>query len=84
MVNHLIIENSKLVQNSYKIRHNYVGRMNHRELCKRLKFYHTAKWSMNKAEDILENKTHKILCDFNIKAHDLMFSRMPGLGLINK
>ena len=38
-----------------------------RELCNRLKFDNIDKRYMHKPESVLENDTHKILCDFKIK-----------------
>ena len=58
---------SKLVQKEYKSRHDWVRKEIHLELCKRLKFGHTNKWYVHKPESVLENKSHKILCDFEIK-----------------
>ena len=60
-VNHLIAECSKLVQKDYKTKHDWLGKVIHWELCKRLKFDHTNKWYMQKPKSILENETHRIL-----------------------
>ena len=43
MVNHIISKCSKLAQKQYKIKHDWVGKEIHWELCKRLKFDHTLK-----------------------------------------
>ena len=48
-------------QKVYKTRHNWVGKVIHWELCKKLKFYFTINWYMHKPESILENETHKII-----------------------
>ena len=45
---HVINECSKLAQKEYKNRHDWVGKVTHWELCKRLKFYHTDKCYMYK------------------------------------
>ena len=44
MINHIISECSKLAQKEYKTRHEWVGKVIHYELCKKLKFDHTNKW----------------------------------------
>ena len=40
-----------------------MGKVIHRELCKRLKFDHTDKWYLHKLEYVPENKPHEILFD---------------------
>ena len=58
--------------------------MIHRELCKKLKFDHTTKWYMHKLESLLENKTHKILWDFEIQTNHLITARGPDLVIVEK
>ena len=65
MINHITSKYSKLAQKEYKIRYNWVGKVIHWELCKKLKFDHTTKWYMHKSESFLENEMHKILWDFD-------------------
>ena len=67
MVDALISWCSKLVQKEYKTRYKRVGKGIYRELFKRFKFYRTAKRYMLKTESFLDNETHKILGDFDIK-----------------
>ena len=43
MINHIISKCSKTAQNEYNSRHDWVGKMDHWELCKRLKFDHNTK-----------------------------------------
>ena len=50
----------KLVQKEYMTRQKWVGKAIHWELCKKVKFNHTANRYMDKPESILENETHKI------------------------
>ena len=57
MVYHIIRESSKLEENKYKTRHDWVGKVIHWELCRRLKFDHTNIWYMHEPKSILENKT---------------------------
>ena len=42
-INHIISECSKLAQREYKVRHNWVGKVIHWEICKKFKFDHTNK-----------------------------------------
>ena len=65
--NHIISERGKLAQKEYKTKHNWVGMVIHWELCKKFKFDHTNKWYINKPESVLENETHKLFWDFEIK-----------------
>ena len=60
MINH-ISECSKLVQKEYKTRHDWVEKVIHWELCKKLNFDLTIKWNMHKPESVLQNETHEIL-----------------------
>ena len=55
----ILSEFSKQAQKEYKTRHDYVGKVIHWELCKKLKFDHSTKWYMHKPESILENETQK-------------------------
>ena len=58
----------KLRQKEYKNRYDWVGKVIHWELCKKLKFHHTNKWYMHKAESVLENGMYKIFRDFEIQS----------------
>ena len=66
-INHIISECSKLVQKEYKRRYIWVGKVIHKELCKRLKFVHADNWYIHKPESVPENEMHKILWDFKIQ-----------------
>ena len=57
-----------------KTRHDWVGKVFHWELFKKLTFDHT-----NKPESILENEMHKILWDFEKQADHLISARQPDL-----
>ena len=57
-INHVISECSKLAQKEYKTRHDWVGKMTHWELCKKLKFDQTNKWYMHNPESVLKNEMH--------------------------
>ena len=43
----------------YKTKHDWVGKVVHLELCKRLKFDPSTKRYMHKPESVLENETNK-------------------------
>ena len=60
-INHIISVSRKLVQKEYKTRHDWMGKVIHWELCKKLKFDHTNKWYMHYPVSVLENNTHKLL-----------------------
>ena len=50
----------QLVQKEYKIRHDWVGKVIHWELCKTFKFDHTNKWYIRKPAAVQENEAHKL------------------------
>ena len=83
-VNHTISECSKQAQKEYKARPDWVEKVIHWELCKKLKFDHTTKCYMHKPESVPENETHKILWDFEIKTDHLIPARRPDLMIIKK
>ena len=52
----------KLAGNKYKIRiDDWVGKVIHWELCKKLKFENSTKWYMHNPESVLENEMHTVL-----------------------
>ena len=67
MIHPIINESNELAQKDYKTRHDWVGKVIHWELCKKLKFDHTNKWYMHNPESVLENETHKLRWDFEIQ-----------------
>ena len=66
-INHIISDCSKLAQKEYKEGHDWVGKGIHWEMCKKFKFDHANKWYMHNPAPVLENDTHKLLWDFDIK-----------------
>ena len=54
-INHIISECSKLAQKEYKTKHDWVGKVIHWELYKKLKFYHANKWYMHNPESVHRN-----------------------------
>ena len=81
-INHIISECSKLAQKEYKTRHDWVGKVIHRELCQKLKFDNTNQWYMPNPTFILENETRKLLWDFDIQTDPLISARRPDLIII--
>ena len=67
-----------------KSRHDWVRKVIHWELCKKLKFNHINKWYNHKHESILENEMHKIIWDILIQRNRPIPTRRPYLVLINK
>ena len=74
----------KISANEYKTRYDWVDKVIHWELCKKLKFAHTCKWYMHSAESILENKTHKLFWDLETETYPLILARRPELVIVNK
>ena len=74
-VNHITSKGNKLVQREYKTRLDWVGKVIHRELCKKFKFDHTNKCYMHNPESILENEMLKILWDIEIQIDCLISAR---------
>ena len=83
-MNHIISECSKLAQKEYKTRHEWVGKVIHWKLCKKFIFDHTNKWYMPNPESVLENKTHKILWDFDMPTDQLISARRPDIVIAKK
>ena len=71
-VNHIISECRKLAQKEYKTGHNWVMKVIHWELCKKLKFHHSTKRYMHKRESVLGNEMDKFLLHFEIKTDHLI------------
>ena len=83
-INHIISKCSKLAQKEYKARHDWVGKVIHREMCKKFKFDYINKWYMHNLAPLIENDTHKLPWDFNIQTNHLFPARRPDLIIINK
>ena len=82
-INHIISKCSKLAQKEYKARHDWVGKVVHREMCRKFQFDHTNRWYVHNRAPVLENDSHKLLWDFNIQTDHLILSRRPDLIIIN-
>ena len=82
--NHIISESSKLAQKEYKTRHEWVGKVNHWEMCKKFKFDYTNKGYMHNPAPVQENDTHKLQLDFDIHKNHLISTRRPDLMIFNK
>ena len=66
-----------------KSRHNWVGKVIHKEICKKFKFDHTNKWYLHNPASVPENDTHKLPWDFDIQTDHLISTRRPDLIIIN-
>ena len=64
--------------------YNWVGKVIHLELCKKLKFDHTNEWYMQNTAPVFENETHKLLWNSEIQMEHLISARRPDLIIINK
>ena len=65
-INHTISEYSKLAQNEYKPRHDWVGKVIHWKLYKGLELDNAYKLYMHKPEFMQKNEMHKILWNSEI------------------
>ena len=54
------------------------------DMYKKFKFDRSNKWYMHNPASILENDTHKLLCDFDIQTDHLISARRLDLIVINK
>ena len=68
----IIIECSELALKVSQTRHELVGKVIHWELCKKMKYDHTAKWYILNPECVQKNKIHKLLEDFEIQTDYLI------------
>ena len=84
MIDHIRNECSKLAQNEYKTKHDWVWKAIHLELCKKLKFDHTNKWYMYNPESVLEKEKYTIFWDFEIQTDHLISARWPDLVIVKK
>ena len=73
----------QLVLKEYKTRHDWVGKVIHWGLCKKLKFDPTNMLYMHNPESVLENETNKFLWDFEIQTDHLISARRPYLVVVN-
>ena len=83
-INHIISKCSKSSQKEYKTRRDWVGKVIHEELSKKLKFNHTNKWYIHNSKSVHENHTHRFLWDFEVKTGHLIPERRQDLKIINK
>ena len=64
--------------------YDWVGKLIHWELCKRLKFDYTIKLYRHKPVFLLKNGTYKVLWDVEIQMDHLILGRKSDQSLINK
>ena len=65
-------------------RHNWVGKVIHREMCQKFKFDYTNKWYMHNPKSVLQNEMDKVLWDFEIQTDHLISVRWPDLVIVKK
>ena len=75
---------SKLAQEQYTTSHDWVKKVIHWELCKKLKFNYTTKWYTQKPESVLVKEMHKILWDFEMKLDHQILASKPDLEIVNQ
>ena len=73
-----------VAQKEYKTKPNWVSKMIHWKLGKKLKFDPTNKWYMRYPAFVREKETHKLLWDFEMQTDHLISARPPDLLIINK
>ena len=78
--NYMISERSKLTQKDYQTRQDWVSKMIPWELCKNLNLTVRVVYT----QPVLENETHKLLSDFEIKTGRLISARQPDLMIVIK
>ena len=61
MIDHIISECSNLGQKEYTTRHDWMGKVIHKELCKKFNFDYTNKCYIRNPESVPENEAHKLL-----------------------
>ena len=76
--------NKRIAQKECKTKHDWMGKMIHWELCKKLKFDYTNKSYMHNTKSVVENETHKLLWRFKIQTDNLISTRQPDLTITNK
>ena len=74
----------QITKKKYKTRNNSLSKVIHLGIGKKFKFDHTNKWYMHNPASVLENGTHILLWDFDIKTDHLISARRPELIIINK
>ena len=79
-----ISERCALAEEEYKTRYDWVGKVIHWELCKKLESDHMNKWYIHNPESLQDNKMHKVLWDFQIQTDHLISARRPDLIVVNK
>ena len=77
----MLSECCKLAEKEYKTRHNWAGKVIHKELCKILKFEYTNKRYIPKSESVLKNETHKIFLDFLDRNRSLNSNEKSNLSV---
>ena len=62
----------------------WVEKVIHWELCKKVNFERTTKWYMHKTKFVKENETHKLLWDFEMQTGQLTSASNDDIKKIRK
>ena len=76
-INHIISEFSKLVQKEYKTRHDWEGKVIHRDMCKKFKFDRTKKYTTQNP-----SKTMRLTKFSWILLYNQVAARRPDLVIV--
>ena len=79
---HIISECIKLAQKEYGTKQEWIRKVIHWELCKKLKFDHTTGWCMYKPESVIDDECHETIWDFETQTDHLMSARWLDLMMI--
>ena len=71
-ITHIISECPKLLQREYKRRHDWMVKIVHWDVCRKKGFNVPNKWYEHKPLPCTENKSFKILWDFNIQTDNVI------------
>ena len=82
-MNPIVSHCRQLTQKECKTRHDKVGKVINRELCKKLKFDYTTELYMHKLGSVLLGEMHKIFWNFEIQTDPLITAIRPDLVIIN-
>ena len=83
-INQIISECSKLAQKESKTKHDWVGKVIHWEMGKKIKFDNTNKCYMLNQAPVQENDARNLLWDFDIQTDHLISAKRPDHIIINK
>ena len=83
-INHIISECSKLAEKRYKAKNDGVGKVIHREMCKKYKDDYANKLYTHNPAPVLVNDAQKLRWDFDIQTDYLISARRPDFIISTK